>query len=134
MNNVISPPSLCLLTIGSFATLYNAWVNYPRTQEETPLLISDIILDIITIGVTSFGVDWFYNHGLKLFSWIISIFPIILIISVAVIVIIIRVQTEKNTTSKKISSTGIRLGKDDKLKIKRTIEQKLLKITSKKML
>jgi hypothetical protein len=128
--NTISPPSLCLLTIGSFATLYNAWVNYPRTQEETPLLISDIILDIVTIGVSSFGVDWFYNHGLKLFSWIISIFPILLIITVAVIVII-RVQTEKNMTSKKISSTGIRLCKDDRLKIKSTVQQKLDSLKSK---
>jgi len=124
---MLSPPALSLLTIGSFATIYTAWFNYPndlnnsKSNKETSLFISDIILDLITIGIGAFGAEWFYINGMKLISWIISIFPIILIIGIALIIIISRLYTEKQMSVMKNNPHPINISLEKESKIRNRI-------------
>ncbi len=119
--SMLCPPALCLLTIGSFTAVYTAWFNYPRSKEEIPLCISDIILDIFATGIGAFGVQWFFTNGMKIFSWIISIFPILLVITVAIIVIITRIQTEKKMSIMRTVEKSVSVTSEDEQKIRTRI-------------
>ena len=118
---MLSPPALSLLTIGSFATLYTSWFNCSKSNKEIPLFISDILLDLLITGVGTLGVEWFYLQGMKIFSWVISIFPIVLVISVTLLVIIIRIKMEKKMSIMKIIEKPLKITLDEERKINERI-------------
>lgn len=123
----ISPPSLLLLTIGSFSTIYDAFVNYPRFEKEFPYAIGNIFLNVIEIGAGCVISEYFYKSNLKLFSWIFCIIPIIFVITVSIIIIISRLKVEQEIITPKPKKI-IRLDKKHKNKILTNLQKLQKKI------
>lgn len=93
-----------------------------------PLLLSDIILDVVTIAVTSLGVEWFHRNGSKLFAWIISIIPIALIMLIALLVILIRLREETQMSQMRDSTLRVILSVEDRRLIRDKVSETMQRL------
>lgn len=119
---VISYPGICLLSIGSFGALYAAIFTKSKSQEEDSLILSNIILDLITVGVGTFCVDWLYHHNLKILSYLVFILPVIFVITVSIIVTILCIRDEKSYIVKKRVDNTFPLKPNEEELIKKRLE------------
>lgn len=94
----VSPPTLILLTVAAFGSLYNAWVNYPKSSEEVPCAIGDVVADLMFAGINSLAIELLWRKKLYLVALMISIVPIVFIIVVTVLLIITRLQQDSQFT------------------------------------
>src|SRR5258708_3191950 len=127
--NSLAPPAISLLTIGCFSTLYGSWVNYPKEYDEIGLFLSDLFLDAAPFGFGTMAFQWFYLKNMKIFSWVISILPIMVILVAAVILVLLRLHLEKSGYPAKITSPA-KLSNQAKKKIQNKVNSIKLSTSS----
>jgi uncharacterized membrane protein len=94
----ISPPSLIILTVGAFNSVYNAFFNYPERPKEIKYFAVDLVLDTLAVGSLSYGVDALYKHSNKVLAWCL-VAPLFLVMLVSMIVILLRMRIESKKSS-----------------------------------
>jgi hypothetical protein len=83
----------------------------------------EVIVDSISTGFLILATEYFYRNGLKPLAWMISVIPIIFVLTLSLIIIVTRLQLENDYSHVRLRTEPSKLSVSNLKKIQDKINE-----------